>query len=139
MKLFETLSVRQHGLSILLAILAVQGNEVLATEQSAPEPTTDPVTLMGEWCREKKRRITHYSVKQDTLFIRSGRSGQTFEADLSCNDDYTECKAKTIRGWGTPVTEVLRLDGKDMNLTRIWGGAWKDKTYNFAFTRCPKW
>ncbi|PUB79684.1 MAG: hypothetical protein DBP02_21950, partial [gamma proteobacterium symbiont of Ctena orbiculata] len=65
--------------------------------------------------------------------------GQTHEVDLTCNDVYTECEAKTIRGWGTPVREILRLDGEEMNLTRIWGGAWKDKTYNFIFTGCPKW
>ena len=137
--LYEKSPVLRHGLAILVAILAVQGDTVLAAEQAVSEPAAEPMTLMGDWCREKKRRITHYSVKEGTLFIRSGRSGQTFEADLSCNEAYTECKAKTIRGWGTPVTEILRLDGNDMNLTRIWGGAWKDKTYNFAFTRCPKW
>jgi hypothetical protein len=47
--------------------------------------------------------------------------------------------AQTIRGWGTPVTETLRRDGENMNLTRVWGGAWKGKTYNFTFVRCPKW
>ena len=94
---------------------------------------------MGDWCREKKRRVTQYSVKEGTLFIRSGRSGRTYEANLTCNNGYTECEAQTVRGWGTPVTETLRLDGEGMNLTRVWGGAWKDKTYNFTFTRCPKW
>ena len=83
--------------------------------------------------------ITQYTVSEGRLRIRSGRSGQLHEADLTCNDGYTECRAQTIRGWGTPVTETLRLDGEEMNLTRVWGGSWKDKTYHFTFTRCPKW
>ena len=136
----ETPLARRHAFASLIAILAVQaGNAAPATEQAVTEAAAEPVTLMGEWCREKKRMITSYSVKEGTLFIRSGRSGRTHEVDLTCNDAYTECKAKTIRGWGTPVTEILRLDGENMNLTRVWGGAWKDKTYNFAYTRCPRW
>ena len=95
--------------------------------------------LMGEWCRVKKRMITQYTVEEGKLYIRGGRSGRTHEADLTCDEAYTVCEAKTIRGWGTPVTEILRLDGEKMNLTRIWGGAWNDKTYNFTYTRCPKW
>lgn len=95
--------------------------------------------LMGEWCRVKKRMITQYTVKPGKLHIRSGRSGQLFEADLACDDTYTVCEGKTIRGWNTLVTETLRLDGENMNLTRVWGGAWKGKSYNFTFTRCPTW
>ena len=44
----------------------------------------------------------------------------------------------TVRGWGSPVTEIMRFDEGKMQLTRIWGGAWNDKTYNFTYTRCPK-
>lgn len=95
--------------------------------------------LMGDWCRENKRRVTRYTVMAGKLRIEGGRSGRIVEVDLTCNDAYTECEGKTIRGWGTPVTEILRLDGENMNLTRLWGGAWKDKPYNFTYTRCPKW
>ena len=139
MRLFEKPSLHRHRWSVLLAIFAVQGSMSSAAEPVVSEATGEPTNLMGDWCREKKRMITQYTVKEGKLFIRGGRSGQTHEADLTCNDSYTSCVAKTVRGWGTPVTETLQLDGKDMNLTRVWGGAWKDKTYNFAFTRCPKW
>ncbi|MES9930860.1 MAG: hypothetical protein ABW158_22335 [Candidatus Thiodiazotropha sp. 6PDIVS] len=123
---------------VLAATFLVYGCATPTVEPSVSEPILAPTDLFGEWCREKKRMITHYSVKKGKLFIRGGRSGRTYEADLTCNDAFTECEAKTIRGWGTPVTEILRLDGHEMDLTRIWGGAWKDKTYNFSFTRCPK-
>lgn len=132
-------SVRRYGLSILAAVLTAHGGMAMAAEESVSEATAATTGLMGEWCKVKKRRVTQYTVKEGELHIRSGRSGQLFEADLSCNNDHTVCEAKTIRGWGTPVTEILRLDGEQMNLTRVWGGAWKDKTYNFTFTRCPKW
>ena len=136
-KLFEEPSVYRHWL--LVAILAVHGGMASATGPAVPEPTAEPMGLMGEWCRVKKRKITQYTVKAGNLHIRSGRSGQLYEADLTCDDAYTVCEAKTIRGWGTPVSETLRLDGEKMNLTRVWGGSWKDKTYNFTFARCPKW
>jgi hypothetical protein len=103
------------------------------------KPKTEYMGLKGEWCYVKKKRITHYSLKEGRLHIRSGRSGQLHEADLSCDDAYTKCEAQTVRGWGTPVTEIMLLDGENMNLTRIWGGSWNDKTYNFIFTRCPRW
>jgi len=143
-KLFEKPLVHRHWLSALVAILVLQGCMTSppkpAVSESAGEPTSEPTEdLMGEWCRVKKRKVTLYTVKEGKLRIRSGRSGQLYEADLTCNDAYTVCEAKTIRGWETPVTEILRLDGEKMNLTRVWGGAWKDKTYNFTFTRCPKW
>ncbi|MBT2968390.1 MAG: hypothetical protein B6D72_08225 [gamma proteobacterium symbiont of Ctena orbiculata] len=124
---------------LLVVILALPGGMAAAAKPAMAESGGESIGLMGEWCREKKRMITQYSVAEGSLFIRGGRSGRTHEAALACNDAYTECKAKTIRGWGTPVTEILRLDGEVMNLTRIWGGAWKDKSYNFTFTRCPKW
>jgi hypothetical protein len=148
-KSFETTPVHWQWLSVLVAVGALHGctssppkQQVTesAVSESAPESTTEPVKdLMGEWCYIKKRRVTKYTVKEGKLHIRSGRSGQLHEADLTCNDAYTVCEAKTMRGWGTPVTETLRLDGDKMNLTRVWGGAWKDKTYNFTYTRCPKW
>ena len=132
-------SVRRCGLSILVTILATHGDMVMSAEPDVSEPTAATSGLRGEWCKVKKRRVTQYTVKEGQLRIRSGRSGQLFEADLSCDNDYTVCEAKTIRGWGSPVTETLRLDGEQMNLTRVWGGAWKDKAYNFTFTRCPEW
>jgi hypothetical protein len=107
---------------------------------SAVEPVVSEATgLMGEWCHVKKRKITKYTVKAGKLHIVGGRSGRHHQADLACDDANIVCEAKTIRGWGTPVTETLRLDGEKMNLTRVWGGSWKDKTYSFTFTRCPKW
>ncbi len=109
--------------------------ETAAAEQAAAESKG----LIGDWCLEKKRRITHYKVQEGKLNIRSGRSGRLYQADLTCNEAFTQCEARTIRGWGTPVTETLRLDGTNMNLTRVWGGSWKDKTYNFVFKPCPKW
>lgn len=139
MKLFEKSLVHRCWLSVLAAILAVHGGMASAAEPAVSEPTGEPMGLMGEWCRVKKRKVTLYTVKVGKLRIRSGRSGQLHEVDLTCDDAYTVCEAKTIRGFGTPVTEILRLDGEKMNLTRVWGGAWKDKTYNFTFTRCPKW
>lgn len=139
MILFERPSDLRCRSWLLVAVLALHGNMASAAEPAMAEPGAEPVGLMGEWCREKKRMITQYNVEQGKLFIRGGRSGRTHEAALSCNQAYTACEAKTIRGWGTPVTEILRLDGEEMNLTRIWGGAWKDKTYNFTFSRCPKW
>ena len=139
MSLFEKQAGRRYRPLLLAAALAIQGGIVSAAEPATPEPTAEPTSLMGEWCREKKRMITQYTVSEGKLRIRGGRSGQLHEADLACDDGYTECKAQTIRGWGTPVTEILRVDGGEMDLTRIWGGSWKDKTYNFTFTRCPKW
>ena len=153
MKLFETPLVQRHWLLVLVTILAASGCMTSTVEPTVSEPdgkpmtasesveelTAEPTDLMGEWCRVKKRMVTKYTVKEGKLRIRSGRSGQLLEVDLTCNDDYTVCEARTIRGWGTPVTEILRLDGEKMNLTRIWGGAWNDKTYNFTYTRCPKW
>lgn len=134
----------QQGVLTLAVLLAVQGCVTQEVKEEEQQPATEPAVkhpsgLKGEWCRVKKRRVTKYTVKDEMLIIRSGRSGQYFEAALTCNDSYTECQAKTIRGWGTPVTEILRLDGENMNLTRIWEGAWKGKTYNFTYTRCPKW
>lgn len=145
-KIFSRL-VHRRWLLLLVTILAAHGcmapmveEEVkpVVSEQNEA-PAEEYMGLMGEWCLVKKRRVTRYTVNEGKLRIRSGRSGQLHEADLSCDDAYTACEAKTIRGWGTPVTEFLRLDGENMNLTRVWGGSWKDKTYNFAFTRCPKW
>jgi hypothetical protein len=127
-----------------LTVILALGCVAPATNPAALKPEAQPVVqqpgdLLGEWCREKKRRITKYTVKEGRLHIRSGRSGQYYEADLSCDETYTVCEARTRRGWDTPVTETLRLDGEDMSLTRVWGGSWKGKTYNFTFTRCPKW
>ena len=153
MKLFETSLVHRHGLLVLVTILAAPGcttttveptvsepnGKSMAASESAEELKAGPTDLMGEWCRVKKRMVTKYTVKEGKLRIRSGRSGQLLEVALTCDDAYTVCEAKTVRGWGTPVTEILRLDGDEMNLTRIWGGAWNDKTYNFTYTRCPKW
>ena len=102
-------------------------------------PSAEPVGLMGEWCRMKKGRLTRYSVKEGKLHIRSGRSGRLYKADLSCDESKTQCEGKTMRGWGTLVTEKLRLDGEEMHLSRSWGGGWEGKTYNFTYTRCPKW
>ncbi|MES9941179.1 MAG: hypothetical protein ABW104_11260 [Candidatus Thiodiazotropha sp. 6PLUC2] len=138
MILLEKPSVHQSWLSVLVTVFAVHGCSTAKLEPAASEPIVVPTDLIGEWCRVKKRMITHYSIKRGKLFIRGGRSGRTYEADLTCNDGYTECEAKTVRGWGSPVTEIMQLDGNEMKLTRIWGGAWKDKTYNFTFTRCPK-
>ena len=139
MKRFEKPWVHTSLLLILFSIVAINASMASSTEVEKKASAEETVGLIGEWCHERKRRVTKYSVKEGTLRIRSGRSGQLHEADLTCNDAYTECQAKTIRGWGTPVTETLRLDGETMKLTRVWGGAWKDKTYNFVFTRCPKW
>ncbi len=113
-----------------------------ASEAGSPAEAiaaSEPTTLLGEWCKVKKRRVTKYRLDSDKLQIISGRSGQRFDVGLKCNDDYTECVTKTIRGWGSPVTEEMRLDGANMQLKRIWGGAWNDRTYEFTFTRCPKW
>ena len=139
LKLLDKPADLRLWLTALTVISAVYGGMASAAEPTASEPDAEPAGLMGEWCRIKKRKVTQYTVEEGKLRIRSGRSGRLYVADLTCNDDYTECKAKTIRGWQTPVTEILRLDGENMNLTRIWGGAWKDKTYDFTFTRCPKW
>ena len=148
MKLLENALHHRQRLAILLAVMALYGCTSSPTQpqplEPAAEPAVEPVAepakdLLGEWCKVKKRRVTKYTVEEGTLHIRSGRSGQYYEAALNCNDGFTECEAKTIRGWNSPVTEILRLDGSNMNLTRIWGGAWNDKTYNFTFTRCPKW
>ena len=124
--------------SVVITILAFQMSIAMAAEEEGSKPVSKPTGLMGDWCYIKKRRITKYSVKEGSLFIRGGRSGRTHEAALSCNEAYTECEAKTIRGWGSPVTETLRLDGEKMILTRVWGGAWKNKTYKFTYSRCPK-
>lgn len=142
----------RYGLLILAATWTLHGCMTAPQKPTVSEPTGDTQSahsketaaqasgdLMGDWCYVKKRRVTMYTVKQGKLHIRSGRSGRLYEADLTCNQAYTECQAKTIRGWETPVTETLRLDREKMNLTRVWGGAWKDKTYNFTYTRCPKW
>ncbi len=143
MTLFETPSVHRLWASALVAMLALQGCTTSppkpAESKSTEELTAEPTDLMGEWCRVKKRMVTKYTVKEGKLRIRSGRSGQLHETDLTCDDAYTVCEAKTIRGFGTPVTEILRLEGETMNLTRVWGGAWNDKTYHFTYTRCPKW
>ncbi|MCG7869982.1 MAG: hypothetical protein AB2767_02540 [Candidatus Thiodiazotropha taylori] len=139
MKLFHQTRFQRRWLAALLTLFALLPAKELLAEAAQSEAAQQPVGLNGDWCREKKRMITHYAVKPESLFIRGGRSGRTHRADLNCNDDYTECQAKTVRGWGTPVTEILRLKGEEMHLTRIWGGAWKDKTYQFVFTRCPKW
>ena len=148
MKLLEKPSVHCKWLSALIVIAATHGSMATAAEpESIKEPVKAPsndqaeasLGLMGDWCLVKKRRVTRYTVKEGKLDIRGGRSGRLHQADLTCNEAYTECEAKTIRGWGTPVTETLRLDGEKMNLTRVWGGSWKDKIYNFTFTRCPKW
>lgn len=135
----------KHKLSVLIAIFVLHGCTASPPKSTEPEPivsefTSQPTTdLMGEWCYIKKKRVTKYTVKEGKLQIISGRSGRRYEANLTCDEDYTVCVAKTMRGWQTPVTETLRLDGEKMNLTRVWGGAWKDKTYNFTYTRCPKW
>ncbi|MEW8627374.1 MAG: hypothetical protein AB2551_16625 [Candidatus Thiodiazotropha sp.] len=139
MTLFHNTRIHNLWLAVLLTLFTLLWGKDSAAEAMQAEPAQEPVGLMGDWCREKKRMITHYAVKQGSLFIRGGRSGRTHRADLNCNDNYTECEAKTVRGWGTPVTEILRLEAGEMHLTRIWGGAWKDKTYQFIFTRCPKW
>ena len=139
MNLNIKLSSHRGMWSVLLVILMANNGTALSAEPGVSESVEQPASLMGEWCYEKKRRVTKYTVKDGSLRIRSGRSGQLYEAALTCDDAYTVCEAKTIRGWGTPVTETLQLDGDNMNLTRVWGGAWKDKTYNFIYTRCPKW
>lgn len=145
MSLFNPLPVKQlRWLPILITSLILFGcktTEVIPTQTSFNEvvASTEPATLLGEWCREKKRRVTKYWLEENKIQIISGRSGQRFDAALKCNDDYTECVTKTIRGWGSPVTEEMRLDGDKMQLTRIWGGAWNDKEYHFTFTRCPRW
>lgn len=138
MKLYEKPSVRRYRLSLFVTVLATYGGMVSAAEPVMPAPTLEPKGLMGDWCFVKKRMITRYSVKEGKLFIRGGRSGRVHEADLTCDNAYTECKANTVRGWGTPVTEILRLEGETMSLTRLWGGSWKDKPYNFTYSRCPK-
>ena len=145
MKLLNLLSLQQLSwLAILITSLTLYGcktPEVKPTQTSSSEvaASTEPATLLGEWCKVKKRRVTKYWLEQDKIQIISGRSGQRFDAALKCNDDYTECVTKTIRGWGSPVTEEMRLDGDKMQLKRIWGGAWNGKEYDFTFTRCPKW
>lgn len=142
-KVFFKASVHRYFLSILVSSFFLSGNTTQAADSSPSTgdgpAATEPVGLQGEWCKVKKRRVTKYTVKNGQLRIRSGRSGQLHEAALTCNDDFTECVARTQRGWGTPVTETMRLDGVNMHLTRVWGGSWKDKTYEFTFTRCPKW
>ncbi|MES9887943.1 MAG: hypothetical protein ABW140_14135 [Candidatus Sedimenticola sp. 6PFRAG1] len=149
---FDKPSIHRHGLLAVVAISILSGCMTSPQKPAAPDPavqaTPEPVAetvsepatdLMGEWCYVKKRRVTKYTVKEGKLLIRTGRSGQYYEADLTCNDAYTLCEGKTMRGWQTPVTETLRLDDGKMNLTRVWGGSWKDKTYSFTYTRCPKW
>ena len=147
-KVLRNLMVPSYWYTVIIAGLAVQGCVTpetkpvvseLSAELAKPELTTVPSDLKGDWCYEKKRRITRYSLKEDKLFIRGGRSGQTHELDLSCYDDYTVCKTKSVRGWGSPVTEILTLDGHNMSLTRIWGGSWNDKSYSFTYTRCPRY
>jgi hypothetical protein len=124
-----------------LTLYGCTASEVKPTQTSTSEvvASSEPATLLGEWCKIKKRRVTKYRLDTDKIQIISGRSGQRFDTAMSCNEDFTECVAKTIRGWGSPVTEKMRLDGENMQLKRIWGGAWNDKTYDFTFTRCPKW
>jgi hypothetical protein len=132
-------SVGRFRVSILCAVWALNGGWAGAQEPAAQEPVAQPAGLMGEWCLVRKRMVTKYAVTEGKLQIRGGRSGHLHEADLRCDDAYTRCEAKTIRGWGTPVSEILRLDGERMELTRVWGGSWKGKTYRFVYTRCPKW
>ena len=127
-------SVFRGSLPLVFSLLFIPLGAV-----AAAEPEAVPTGLMGDWCKVKKRFTTHYRVEEGSLHIRGGRSGRSHRADLTCDDGYTRCEAKTRRGWDTPVTEILRLDGDKMSLTRIWGGSWKDKTYEFTFTRCPKW
>lgn len=119
------------------AALAPELEQPLLEAAEQPEPQYEG--LKGEWCYVKKRRVTRYNVADDRLSIRSGRSGQFYQTTLSCDDAYTECQAQTTRGWGTPVTEILKLDGDKMQLTRLWGGAWKNKAYHFTYSRCPRW
>lgn len=141
MKRFARPSDHQCRLSALVVTLVLIGGMASAKTPTAPEPEAEkvePMGLMGDWCYIKKRRVTRYNVEEGKLVIVSGRSGQRHTADITCNDTYTECEAQTIRGWGTPVTEIMRFDEGKMQLTRIWGGSWKDKTYNFTYTRCPK-
>ena len=138
MKLNEKSLFHQSLLSIAVLFLVVGSSSVTSAEQAGSEANKEPVGLMGHWCFIKKRRVTQYTVKGETLHIRSGRSGRLYEADLSCDDNFTKCEAMTIRGWNTPVTEILELTGEKMTLTRIWGGSWKDKTYKFTYSRCPK-
>jgi hypothetical protein len=137
-------SVGRFRVSMLCAVLALHGGRVGAQEPEAQEPAAQesaaqPADLMGEWCLVRKRMVTKYTVTAGKLQIRGGRSGHLHEADLRCDDAYTRCEAKTLRGWGTPVSEILRLDGERMELTRVWGGSWNGKTYRFVYTRCPKW
>jgi|GEM_PF-4331724 len=139
LKIDKKIMVWKHCLFSLIFTLVMQANIAWSTEANSAGVVNETLNLMGEWCYEKKRYVTVYNVKQGNLQIRSGRSGRTYDADLKCNDSYTECEAQTIRGWGSLVTETLRLDGNGMNLTRSWGGAWKGKTYNFKYKRCPKW
>lgn len=139
MNIFEIPSAHRGFLLAMAAILMLGGKVSLATEDEVSKSVEMPTDLMGEWCLERKKRVTKYTVTEGILRIRSGRSGQLYEAALTCDDAYAVCEAKTTRGWGSPVTETLRLDGDNMKLTRVWGGAWKDKTYNFTYTRCPKW
>jgi len=113
--------------------------ELMPEQQEVHGAVDQSIGLRGKWCFVKKRRITQYTVKEGELHIRGGRSGRILEAALSCDDAYTRCETKTIRGYGTPVTEILELDGEKMNLTRKWGGGWKGKTYNFTYSRCRKW
>lgn len=122
----------------LLITLTIQG-EALSAEETNKSGSIETQGLIGDWCREKKRFVTVYSIKEGTLNIRGGRSGRTYQAGINCNEDYSTCEANTIRGWESPVTEIMQLEGDKMNLTRIWGGAWNDKTYQFIFSRCPKW
>ena len=145
MKLIYPLSALQLLWLLLLgATFTISGctaPEVKPEQTSSNEEivSSEPETLLGEWCKVKKRRVTKYRLDKNQIQIISGRSGQRFDAALKCNEDFTECVTKTIRGWGSPVTEEMRLDGKNMQLKRIWGGAWNDKEYDFTFTRCPKW
>lgn len=138
MKLSVNPQIHQFLLSTLVLSVLFGSSSVSSAEQARSESNEKPVGLMGHWCFIKKRRVTQYTVKGKTLHIRSGRSGRLYEADLSCDDNFTRCEAMTIRGWNTPVTEILELAGEKMTLTRIWGGSWKDKTYKFTYSRCPK-
>ncbi len=124
---------------ILIAVVTLPAGRAWSAEAPLPEVAAQAVGLMGDWCLVRKRMVTKYTVRADRLLIRGGRSGHLHEADLRCDETYSTCEAKTVRGWGTPVTETLRLDGDNMSLTRVWGGSWNGKTYNFSFTRCPKW
>lgn len=142
MKWSEKPMVHRCWLLILVVVWGIDtssAGELMAEQQKVSGSVEQSIGLRGKWCFVKKGKVHQYTVKEGELRIQGGRSGRIIEVSLSCDEAYTRCETRTIRGYGTPVDEILELDGEKMNLTRKWGGGWKGKTYSFTYSRCPKW